>query len=172
MRTRRHARATGFTLIELLVSVVIVGILAAVAAPSYATATDRAKNAAVQSNCHSVQLALEQYGVDTAGVYPRDEATFYRKVVQDESYSGSSRFPRTPWDSQQSRGIVWPQSSESVAAGDIVGAGAEVDPVRTNHYGAIAYTLAKGVTAQERYVLVGVGKRKGKAVVVASLRNF
>jgi prepilin-type N-terminal cleavage/methylation domain-containing protein len=60
----------GFTLIELLVVITIIGILAAIALPNYIKAKDKAKEAEVKANIHTIQIALERYATDHSGAYP------------------------------------------------------------------------------------------------------
>ncbi len=66
----KHNTERGFTLIELLVVITIIGILAAIALPNYIKAKDKAKEAEVKANCHTIQIALERYATDHSGVYP------------------------------------------------------------------------------------------------------
>lgn len=56
----------GFTLIELLIVVVIIGILAAIAIPKFATTKDKAKLASVKTDIRNYMTAQEAYFSDQA----------------------------------------------------------------------------------------------------------
>jgi type II secretion system protein G len=94
-----HVRK-GFTLIELLVVVVIIGILASVALPSFVGAQDKARNASVQSNARTVQIALEAYATENKGAYPPVAAGAWATAKftgAGSTYFPGGKMPRSPW---------------------------------------------------------------------------
>jgi len=65
----------GFTLIELLIVVVIIGILAAIAIPKFASTKDKAYVAAMKSDLRNLATYEEQYAADNQGAYFSGTAT-------------------------------------------------------------------------------------------------
>jgi type IV pilus assembly protein PilA len=69
MNTSRMRDERGFTLIELLVVILIIGILAAIAIPSFINQKGKANDASAKELARTAQTTAEAYGAENSGSY-------------------------------------------------------------------------------------------------------
>jgi len=60
----RHDSEQGFTLLELMIVMVIIGVLAAIAVPSYVNAVRSAREATLRADLYEMRRAIDSYTVD------------------------------------------------------------------------------------------------------------
>ena len=69
LRQRMASEESGFTLVELLVVMLILGLLIAVAIPTFFNQKQKANDADSKAMAHTAQTAIETYATDHSGSY-------------------------------------------------------------------------------------------------------
>lgn len=176
----------GFTLIELLVVVVIIGILASVAMPSFVGAQDRARNAKAVSSLNTIRIGLESYAAENKGMFP-DNADFVTATGLLPHLPGN-KLPLSPWSkapqttrimgsippvylaedfSNNDRYRPKPGSPFVPATAGSVGN----PPSLQTHFGAFA-SDCDDAGDRTRYIVHVIGKKGKNCVVAGSICNF
>ena len=81
---------SGFTLIEVLVVVAIIGVLAALLFPVFASAREKARASSCLSNYHQIGIAIQMYAQDSDDKTPANGGSFSGLIEDSVPYIRSS----------------------------------------------------------------------------------
>lgn len=164
MDLRKVKSKKGFTLIELMVVIVIIGILVAIALPNFISAQDRAKVSSVKANMHTVQTAVETYGVDWGGVYEAAlQASASQGIQVEANNKGYWKEFKNPFNGQQGVDKSW----QGAAASGFTETNCVTGSFTASRDGQVLYAGFTGggsSTSITKYYIYGGAKESGKCI--------
>jgi prepilin-type N-terminal cleavage/methylation domain-containing protein len=116
----------GLTLVEIMTVAIIIGVLVAMGIPNFIQLQDRAREASVKGNMHTVQLAIEDFAVQTLGIYPDDAASTTPGGQTLEDICPNGVYPDNPF-TQAPTVVVW---DVDPAASGVIG----INPATPSEY--------------------------------------
>lgn len=96
----------GFTLLELVIVALIISIIVAIVLPNFIRLQARAKEASVKANMHTLQMACEDFAVQTGGWYPDDGTSVTPSGHTLEDLCPKSVFPTNPF-THLATNVLW-----------------------------------------------------------------
>jgi type IV pilus assembly protein PilA len=90
---RRAEEEKGFTLIELLVVILIIGILAAIAIPTFLNQKGKANDASAESLARNAATAMETYATNNNGSYASVDTAALNSITPALSITSSTTNP-------------------------------------------------------------------------------
>ena len=101
---RRSLSRGGFTLMELLIVLAIIGVIAAIAVPSFLGQQKKANVKATQASIHGLESALDYFATDHDGDYPTSLDLLITNPGNDPKWSGpylkGGRLPLDAWGNE------------------------------------------------------------------------
>ena len=101
---RRSLSRGGFTLMELLIVLAIIGVIAAIAVPSFLGQQKKANVKATQASIHGLESALDYFATDHDGDYPTSLDLLITNPGNDPKWSGpylkGCRLPLDAWGNE------------------------------------------------------------------------
>lgn len=103
MTLRPHRFRCGFSLIELVVVVMVLGILAAIAAPRLLGTTDQAVENGLEHTLSVIRTAIDSFAAEHAGLLPGADGAEATFVANMDPYLRGDDFPTCPVGAKNNR---------------------------------------------------------------------